>query len=138
MHLAILDTNIYIGHWEKGLYQEFLETLRRAYIIRHSAVVLSELHSGARTQDAERLVMMLYRLARICWEPTASDWWEAGRLIQKIGDAEGWDRNKRRDFQNDTLIALTARRHGATVVTADLSDFNLLARELRIPVLPAK
>ena len=138
MHLAILDTNIYIGHWERGLHQEFLETLRRAYIIRHSAVVLSELRRGARTRDAERLVMMLYRLARICWEPTASDWWEAGRLIQKIGDAEGWDRNKRRDFQNDALIALTARRHGATVVTADLSDFNLLARELRIPVLPAK
>ena len=138
MHLAILDTNIYIGHWEKGLYQEFLETLRRAYIIRHSAVVLSELRRGARTRDAERLVMMLYRLARICWEPTAPDWWEAGRLIQKIGDAEGWDGNKRRDFQNDALIALTARRHGATVVTADLSDFNLLARELRIPVLPAK
>jgi len=138
MHLAILDTNIYIGHWEKGLYQEFLETLRQAYIIRHSAVVLSELHRGARARDAERLVMILYRLARICWEPTASDWWEAGRLIQKIGDAEGWDRNKRRDFQNDALIALTARRHGATVVTADLSDFNLLARELRIPVLPAK
>ena len=138
MHLAILDTNIYIGHWERGLHQEFLETLRRAYIIRHSAVVLSELRRGARTRDAERLVMMLYRLARICWEPTASDWWEAGRLIQKIGDAEGWDGNKRRDFQNDALIALTARRHGATVVTADLSDFNLLARELRIPVLPAK
>ena len=138
MHLAILDTNIYIGHWEKGLYQEFLETLRQAYIIRHSAVVLAELRRGARTQDAARLVMMLYRLARICWEPTASDWWEAGRLIQKIGDAEGWDINKRRDFQNDALIALTARRHGATVVTADLSDFNLLARELRISVLPAK
>ena len=138
MHLAILDSNVYINHWEKGLYQESLETLRQAYIIRHSAVVLSELRRGARTRDAERLVMMLYRLARICWEPTASDWWEAGRLIQKIGDAEGWDRNKRRDFQNDALIALTARRHGATVVTADLSDFNLLARELRIPVLPAK
>src|SRR3990170_2547327 len=136
MHLAILDTNIYIGHWEKGLYQESLETLRQAYIIRHSAVVLSELHRGARTQDAERLVMMLYRLARICWEPTASDWWEAGRLIQKIGDAEGWDRNKRRDFQNDALIALTARRHGATVVTADLADFEFLARDLHIPVLP--
>ena len=59
-------------------------------------------------------------------------------MIQKIGDAEGWDINKRRDFQNDALIALTARRHGVTVVTADLADFNLLARELRISVLPAK
>ena len=136
MHLAILDTNIYIGHWEKGLYQEFLETLRQAYIIRHSAVVLSELRRGARTRDAERLVMMLYRLARICWEPTRSDWWEAGRLVRKIGDQERWETSKRRDFQNDALIALTARRYGATVVTTDRGDFELLAHELPITVLP--
>lgn len=136
MHLAILDTNIYIGHWERGLHQEFLETLRRAYIIRHSAVVLSELRRGARTRDAERLVMMLYRLARICWEPTRSDWWEAGRLVRKIGDQARWETSKRRDFQNDALIALTARRHGATVVTADRGDFDLLAHELPISVLP--
>jgi predicted nucleic acid-binding protein len=84
------------------------------------------------------LVTALYRLARGCWEPTAADWWEAGRLVRKIGDAEGWDRNKRRDFQNDALIALTARRHGATVVTANVSDFDLLARELRIHMLAAR
>ena len=136
MHLAILDSNVYINHWEKGLYQESLETLRQAYIIRHSAVVLSELRRGARTRDAERLVMMLYRLARICWEPTRSDWWEAGRLVRKIGDQERWETSKRRDFQNDALIALTARRYGATVVTTDRGDFELLAHELPITVLP--
>ncbi len=135
MHLAILDSNVYIDHWEKGLYQEFLEKLRHAYIIRHSAVVLSELRRGARTRDAERVVLMLYKLARICWEPTGSDWWEAGKLVRKIGDQERWDTSKRRDFQNDALIALTARRQGATVVTADQRDFDLLARELRISVL---
>jgi len=135
MHLAILDTNVYIGHWERGLYQDGLDMIRKAYIVRHSAVVLSELRRGARTRDAQQLVLQLFRLARVSWEPTALDWWEAGRLVQKIGDAEGWDKNKRRDFQNDALIALTARRYGATVVTADLSDFELLARDLRIPVL---
>ena len=46
------------------------------------------------------------------------------------------DINKWRDFQNDALIALTARRHGATVVTANFSDFDLLRSELRISVLP--
>lgn len=138
MHWAILDTNVYIGHWERGLYGEILEAVRRVYIVRHSAVVLSELRRGARTRDAERLVTALFRLARVCWEPTAADWWEAGNLVRKIGDAEGWERNKRRDFQNDALIALTARRHGATVVTANFSDFTLLARELRIHILAAK
>jgi predicted nucleic acid-binding protein len=47
-----------------------------------------------------------------------------------IGDAHGWDRGKRRDFQNDALIGLTAVRHGATVVTANHTDFELLTREI--------
>ena len=137
MPWAILDTSVYVGHWERGLYAETLAALRRGLIVRHSAVVLSELRRGARTRQARLLVEALFRLARIQWEPTAGDWWEAGRLIQKIGDAQGWDRSKRRDFQNDALIALTARRHGATVVTANRRDFELLSRELRVRVLPA-
>jgi predicted nucleic acid-binding protein len=43
---------------------------------------------------------------------------------------------KRREFQNDVLIALTARRYGATVVTANRGDFALLAAETRIAVYP--
>lgn len=138
MHIAILDTNVYIGHWERGLYEETLEAVRQAYIVRQSAVVLSELRRGARTREAERLVTALFRLASVYWEPTATDWWEAGRLVRQIGDTQGWDRHKRREFQNDALIALTARRHGATVVTANQADFDLLARELRIHVLAAR
>jgi predicted nucleic acid-binding protein len=138
MAVAILDTSIYIDHWERGLYQKTLETLRQAYIIRHSAVVLSELRRGARGREAERLVAKLYDLATIRWEPSVADWWEAGRLVRNIGDKENWDINKRRDFQNDALIALTARRHGATVVTANSSDFELLRSELQISVLAAR
>jgi predicted nucleic acid-binding protein len=135
VHWAVLDTDIYIGHWEAGLHDELLSTVRQAFIVRHSAVVLSELRRGARTAAARRLVIQLHRLAQICWEPTALDWWEAGRLVQEIGDAAGWEIAKRREFQNDALIALTARRHGATVVTANRADFHLLANRLRIGVL---
>jgi len=133
---AILDTGVYIGHWERGLYEEVLAAVRNAFIVHHSAVVLSELRRGARTRKAQTLVEALYGLARTQWEPTAAEWWEAGRLIRKIGDAQRWDRNKRRNFQNDVLIALTARRHGATIVTADRADFDLLAKEVRVSVLP--
>jgi predicted nucleic acid-binding protein len=136
--VAILDTSVYIDHWERGLYQDTLENLRRAYIIRHSAVVLSELRRGARGPEAERMVARLFNLATVRWEPSATDWWEAGRLIRTIGDQQHWDINKRRDFQNDALIALTARRHGATVVTANSSDFELLRSEIRISILPAE
>jgi predicted nucleic acid-binding protein len=132
---AILDTDVYVGNWERGDFAEVLDDVRRGFIVRHSAVVLSELRRGARTRRAERLVDRLFRLAGAPWEPTARDWWEAGRLIRKIGDAEGWDTGKRREFQNDALIALTARRHGATVVTANRGDFELLSRHVRLSLL---
>ena len=138
MALAVLDTSVYIDHWERGLYEDTLENLRRAYIIRHSVVVLSELRRGARGRDAERLVANLFELATVRWEPSVTDWWEAGRLVRIIGDRQDWDINKRRDFQNDALIALTARRHGATIVTANDSDFELLRSELQIAVLAAR
>lgn len=136
MAWAILDTNVYIGHWERGLFEEALATVRKNFIVRHSAVVLSELRRGARSREAQRLVERLFRLAGIQWEPIAADWWEAGRLIRKVGDAQGWDRNRRRDFQNDALIAITARRHGALVVTANRRDFDLLSKELGVRVFP--
>ena len=136
MRSAILDTTIYICRWERGLYEEALAAVRKASVIRHLAVVLPELRRGARTRDAQRLVDALYRLVRIRWEPSAEDWWEAGKVIRKVGDAQSWDKNKRRDFQKDALIPLTARRHGATVVTANRADFELLSGEIGVSVLP--
>ena len=136
MAWAILDTNVYVDHWERGRHEEALAAVRDAFIVRHSTVVLSELRRGARTRGAQRLVESLFRLARVHWEPTAVDWWEVGRLIRRIGDRQGWERSKRRAFQNDALIALTARRHGATVVTTDRSDFALLSSEVGCSVLP--
>jgi predicted nucleic acid-binding protein len=131
---AIIDTDVYIGTWERGDFEAALDDVRSAFIIRHSAVVLSELRRGARTPPAKRLVERLFRLAGSSWEPTSRDWWDAGALIRTIGDACGWDTKKRRDFQNDALIALTARRHGATVVTANRADFQLLSRYVRVPL----
>ncbi|MGH7419317.1 MAG: type II toxin-antitoxin system VapC family toxin [Candidatus Rokuibacteriota bacterium] len=137
MPWAIIDTDVYIGHWERGRYEETLDAVRRAFIIRHSSVVLSELRRGARTPGGRRLVETLYRLARVQWEPTAADWWSAGALIAEIGDGKGWDRGQRRDFQNDALIALTARRHGSAVVTANRRDFERLATELGVRIIAA-
>ena len=137
MHWAILDTSVYIGHWEAGLYDALLLDVRKGFVVRHSAVVLSELRRGARSREAQRLVDGLFRLARTIWEPNAADWWEAGRLVRQIGDLEGWEVNKRREFQNDALIALTARHYGATVVTTNRRDFSLLRRQLKIGILYA-
>ncbi len=137
MHWAILDTSVYVGHWEAGLYDALLLDVSKGFVVRHSAVVLSELRRGARSREAQRLVDGLFRLARTIWEPNAADWWEAGQLVRQIGDLEGWEVNKRREFQNDALIALTAYRYGATVVTTNRRDFSLLRRQLKIGILYA-
>ena len=137
MHWAILDSSVYIGHWEAGLYGDILDDVRRAFVVRHSAVVLSELRRGARTREAQRVVDGLFRLARNAWEPSAADWWEAGKLVREVGDRQGWETGKRRGFQNDALIALTARRHGATVVTPNHRDFAVLRDRLGITILCA-
>jgi predicted nucleic acid-binding protein len=42
---------------------------------------------------------------------------------------------KRVRRHNDALIALTARGHGATVVTANRADFRLLSRAVGVSVL---
>lgn len=136
MRWAVLDTAVYIDHWEGApALEDALAAIRRGFVIRHSSVVLSELRRGARTAAARRQVTALYRIAAIQWAPTAEDWWTAGDLVRTIGDARGWDVAKRREFQNDALIALTARRHGATVVTRNRTDFALLERKLALTVL---
>ncbi len=56
-------------------------------------------------------------------------------LVDQLGARHGWDTRKRRDIQNDALIALTAMRHGATVVTSNGADFELLGRELPLDTL---
>lgn len=135
MASAIIDSGVYIGHWERGRYETTLQAVRKGFIVRHSAVVLSELRRGARTTKAAELVEALCRLAHVLWEPNAAEWWEAGKLVREVGDRRHWETSKRREFQNDALIALTARRHGATVVTSNRVDFELLAEKTGIEVL---
>lgn len=135
MAYAIIDTNVYINHWQGGITDATFTEIRRQFVVRQSAVVLSELWRGARDRRAQRLVRDLREVATIVWEPETSDWWTAGELIRKIGDAQGWETAKRREFQNDALIAITARKHGAVVVTTNLADFRLLAARVNFQTL---
>lgn len=132
MRWAIIDTSVYIDYWERGLHDDALTAVRKAYVVRQSSVVLSELRRGARTKAARQLLDTLIRLTRIQWAPTEADWWQAGLLIRQLGDRQRWDKHKRLAFQNDVLIALTARRHGATIVTANRDDFALLEHQLGV------
>jgi predicted nucleic acid-binding protein len=134
MRAAVLDTNVYVDFWERGLHEDTVRTIHAAFVVRHAAVVLSELRRGARTQEARRTVEALHRLASEVWEPSAEDWWEAGQLIRELGEQQTWDIHTRREFQNDALLALTTRRYGALLITSNRSDFQLLERRVGLRV----
>ena len=82
MAVAILDTSVDIDHWERGLYQDTLENLRRAYILPPFQQLSYQSSAAAhRRRDAELLVASLFELATVRWEPSAADWWEAGLFV---------------------------------------------------------
>ncbi len=135
MRYALFDTSVYIGYWEQGLYTSTLEQVRQAFIVRHSSVVLSELYRGAKTKQAIQLVEHLYKLSKSCWTPDEADWWTAGRILRQLNFQYGWQARKIQNLQNDVLIALTARKYGATVVTANRRDFEELRNHLRFPTI---
>jgi predicted nucleic acid-binding protein len=85
MVYAIIDTNVYIDHWQGSIPDRVLANARKQYVVRQSAVVLSELWRGARDRRAQRLVNELRNLATVVWEPAEADWWSAGELIRAIG-----------------------------------------------------
>jgi len=100
---AILDTNVYIDHWERGAHAAELDLVRQSLVVRHSAVVLSELRRGVRSLKARRTVEALRRVANTVWAPTAADWWDAGEIVAKIGSRLGWEVAKKREFQRFEL-----------------------------------
>ena len=94
-------------------------------LIRNSSVVLSELARGA-TRRVE--VDFLAALAgnHPILTPTESNWLESGAILSKIYKDKGFRPEKLRDLHFDVLIALSARNYGATVITSNRSDFELI------------
>jgi predicted nucleic acid-binding protein len=134
MNWLILDTSVYIDLWERAKNTSALTELGRRYIVRHCSIVLSELRRGARSAEAIQATEDLRDGATEVWSPSPEHWWLAGQLIQRLGDQLHWDIRRRRDFQNDALIAFTAKHFGATVATSNRRDFELLSQETGVPV----
>jgi len=130
-----LDTNILVGAMRRpaemlGL-KEFLE-----WALPHTAlssVVASELLAGARTESARRLVERdllgaFDRRGRIL-APSAAAWSETGLVLGRATTA-----SIGASWQNDLLLAHTARELGWTLITRD-KDFTRirpLVKGLRI------
>ena len=68
--------------------------------------------------------------------PTGNNWIESGKILAKMQKDKGFGAEELRDLHFDVLIALTARSHGARLITSNRADFELLRkyRDFRLEV----
>ena len=130
---VLYDTNVYFALLADPAFLlrfgPLVEQLTPATF--RSSVVVAELLQGARGEagrarirSALRATVRAGRLAT----PSHADWTLAGRDQSQI-----WDRHpdlRTESFLHDALIAASARRIGATVVTWNVKDFETIAKVL--------
>ena len=119
-NLAILDTSVYVDNLRFGRFKQ--EILDLKLIIRCSAVVLAELSRGARSRPMRKFVEDLAKNLRVI-APNEREWIQSGWIVNRIVAAKGYDVHKTRELHFDVLIALTARRIGAYLITCNVDDF---------------
>lgn len=130
--LAILDTSVYIENFRTGRFT--LAILRSPWIVRCSAVVLHELRRGAWAPLELRFVRDLARKVRVL-TPTERHWLESAEVLSRIGARRGYDANKLRELAFDTLIALSTRDYGATLITCNREDFTEIGKHVAFKVI---
>jgi len=119
-NLAILDTSVYIDNLRSGRFKQ--EILDLKFVVRLSAVVLAELSRGDRSREMKRFVDDLAKNLRII-APNEREWIQSGRIVNRLVAAKALIFTKPERFIFDVLIALTARRIGAYLITRNVDDF---------------
>ena len=122
MKKVVLDTNIYIDWLNQGLREGLM--LGPGLVRYLSAVVVMEHRAGAHARAGRLSIDHLARVYgasdRLIAPPQAV-FDRAGSVLRRLKLAGHEVRSA--SFVNDVLIALGARAIGATVVTANFSDF---------------
>jgi len=133
MRPVLFDSSLYIDALRLGGEATLAtRSLTREAPLWLSAVVLEELYAGVGKRDrkaVERLEHDFDRARRIL-VPSLSDWAQAGRVLALLGAQYGYEHIGRGRLTDDALIAITAGRHGITVITTNERDFARL-REFR-------
>lgn len=123
-NLVIFDTSVLVDHVRTGCHEKLMNSLRG--LIRTSSVVLAELWRGATKPREYKFLDALARNHPIL-TPTEKNWLESGQILGKIYARKGFNPTKLRDMHFDVLIALTARTHGARLITSNRADFELIS-----------
>jgi predicted nucleic acid-binding protein len=127
----LLDTNVFIDYLRAGRHGAWVWGGLQSRVRFLSAVVLLELRVGADTARRSRAVDRIQ--AAFSPERTVAP---SSALFDRAGTSfralhgDGSRLRDRLGLINDLLIALTAWRIGATVVTANSGDFGRIAEHL--------
>ncbi len=137
---VIWDTNIWIAYKPTKFPNSLVM----------SAVVLQELLAGA----VDKADVKRWEVARNQFEkadkilvPTLEDWWQAGKIINALlrglksesrGETPRLHPNQKYQIIHDALIAVTAHRFGALVVTDNVGDFENIRRYCKVKIKSGK
>jgi predicted nucleic acid-binding protein len=134
----VIDTNVYVAADRDLAWAQELERFSTAYLpfIHFHAVVAQELLAGAIDQRREKLVeeslvQPFERRGRVL-VPSFAAWKGAGRILsqlvqRKLMSPGGF----KRSFPNDCVLAASCREVGATLVTLNREDFELIGEVIR-------
>ena len=133
----VFDTSVWIAYQPATLPPNFLM----------SAVVLQEMTAGAVDKANLKKWETTWRLfekeGRLL-VPTGEDWFLAGKILNALlrglkSSTKGFTPKMHPDDKQriirDVLIARTAHRAGATIVTDNIADFEMIRRFCRVKIV---
>ncbi|HEX8395365.1 MAG TPA: type II toxin-antitoxin system VapC family toxin [Longimicrobium sp.] len=135
--IYVIDTNVLLRHSSR-------ELPRRRLL---SAVVVQEMAAGADSDaDLRRWAATLrdYRTRDQLLTPDGEDWYEAGKILNALirgkrswraGRTSAISREEQQRLLRDVLIARSARRVNAVVVTYNAGDFRKIRRFCDVRVI---
>jgi predicted nucleic acid-binding protein len=131
--LVIFDTSVLVDEARTGRHRKSIASV--GGLVRTSSVVLAELMRGVIGPAEHKFLRSLARNYPIL-TPTQRNWLESGEILASIRADQGFEPHKLRDLHFDVLIALTARSHGARLITTNRTDFELINgyREIKLEV----
>ena len=128
---VLLDTNVFIDHLRRGLHADWIFGRVGSTIRFLSSVVLMELRLGADTLPRRRAVDRIkaaFPAGRLI-APSPDLFDRAAALFREIYGYPSGTVDRLGPI-NDLLIALTAWRIGASVVTSNVGDFRRIQQRL--------
>jgi predicted nucleic acid-binding protein len=133
----LLDTTVYIDQLQ-GKLPRNVESALRVASLWHSTVtecelcalagLLNPVHPDTARAVDEVLASVEVRPAHRIVNPDREIWREAGVVAGLLAPLQQYGKSEQRRALNDALILLSAAKAGLTVLTRNLSDYDLLTQ----------